>query len=72
MTPQELLDRKYNAGSIVINCVQHSGKELTSRPDDCDLCLVDLRNAFSRAVRVNEWLNDWKTDAETLLREDHG
>lgn len=64
---KELLERQYVGGVTVVNCVAHIHKDLTNRPEDCPLCLADLRNAFSRAVRVNEWLNRWKDDATEIL-----
>jgi len=62
-----LLERAYAGGTTVTNCVVHTHLDLTERPDDCNLCRADLRNAFCRAGVVNEWLNDWKADAEKLL-----
>jgi len=64
---QELLERQYIAGASVTNCLTHMGLEITKRPDDCRLCLSDLRNHMSRAIRINEWLNTWKNDATQLL-----
>jgi hypothetical protein len=67
MSAKELLAREFYGGSNVINCVTHMGLDITRRPDDCALCLTDLRNAFSRAVVINEWLNEWKSDATAIL-----
>ena len=53
-----ILDEKFHAGSRVINCVAHSQLPLTKRPEDCRLCLTDLRNQLSLAIRMNEFLND--------------
>lgn len=64
---RELLNRKYVGGTTVTNCLIHSDSQYTARPDSCKLCLSDLRNVFSQAVGVNEWLNKWKDDATKLL-----
>lgn len=63
----ELLDRKYSQGVTVTNCVTHIGTDITKRPDDCALCLSDLRNYMNRCIAVNAWLNTWKDDATKLL-----
>jgi hypothetical protein len=65
---EDLLERKFEVGSRIINCVVHADMELTKRPDDCRLCLADLRNHMSLAIRTNEWLNEWKTDATEILK----
>jgi len=64
---EELLDRKFIAGTRVTNCVLHMHTEITKRPDDCKLCLSDLRNHMLLAIRTNEWLNQWKDDATEIL-----
>jgi hypothetical protein len=69
MSAKELIDRKWNAGTRVTNCVMHMGRKIDERPDDCGLCLTDLRNHFNYALAVNDWLNQWKTDAELLLKK---
>lgn len=68
MDTHELLERRYDAGSRVTNCVVHMGLDITSRPDDCRLCLADLRNHMSLAISVNAWLNQWKDDASEVIR----
>lgn len=67
MNIEELLKREYSAGSRVINCVVHMDLDITKRPDDCLLCLTDLRNEFSLAASINAWLNVWKRDATEIL-----
>lgn len=66
----ELLRRQCDAGggTKVINCVLHMGISITERPDDCRLCFYDLRNHMRTAIAVNEWLNDWKQAAESVLK----
>lgn len=64
---EELLARQYRGGVTVTNCVVHAHRDLSERPDDCHLCAADLRNAFRRAVGINEWLNAWKDDAAAVL-----
>lgn len=66
---RELLFRKFHAGTRVTNCVRHMGLAITVRPDDCELCLTDLRNHVHFLVRVNHWLNQWKDDATKLLTD---
>lgn len=66
---QELLDRQYDEGTVVINCIAHMSMKITERPDDCRLCLADLRNYMSNAISLNKWLNDWKEDAMKILEE---
>lgn len=68
MTTEELLERRYDAGVSVINCMAHYGMPILDRPRDCELCATDVRNTLSSAIRMNEWLNEWKEDAEALLR----
>lgn len=63
----KLLDRKYSQGVTVTNCVLHMGDDITKRPDDCKLCLSDLRNHMNRCIAVNAWLNTWKDDATEIL-----
>lgn len=64
---QELLGRKWIGGTRVTNCVAHMRQPIDKRPDDCHLCLTDLRNHLNYCISVNEWLNQWKTDAESLV-----
>lgn len=67
-TVRELLDRSYGGGgSTVTNCVAHMHLDLTKRPSSCALCASDVSNTLARAIGMNEWLNDWKTDATALL-----
>lgn len=70
MTPEVkvLLEREYYPGSRVTNCVTHIRLKLTQRPDDCLLCLADLRNQLSLAIGINAWLNEWKEDATKILK----
>lgn len=69
MTTEELLDREFVTGTRVTNCVVHMHMDFKERPDNCKLCLTDLRNHLAHAVRVNEWLNTWKDDATKILLE---
>ncbi len=55
-------------GTHVTNCVQHMNRDLLSRPPDCPLCHADITNKLSVAIRVNQWLNEWKETAEALLK----
>lgn len=66
----ELLSRTCDigGGTRVTNCVQHMNRELTNRPTDCPLCASDVQNQLSRAIAINGWLNQWKDDADRLLR----
>ncbi len=67
----ELLARRYGGGVQVTNCVIHMGLDITKRGDDCPRCLTDVRNVLHRAIAANEWLNQWKEDAEAVLRGEH-
>lgn len=69
MSIEELLNRRYNAGSRVTNCVAHMSMKFTDRPKDCKLCAYDVSNQLSLAVGVNEWLNKWKDDATKILEK---
>lgn len=69
MTVEELLGRTYAQGTTVVNCVAHMSMPITERPDDCRLCRADVSNTLARALRANEWLNEWKADAEKILRQ---
>lgn len=64
----ELLARRYGGGVTVTNCVPHMNLSLLERPRDCTRCQADVRNTLSRAIGANEWLNQWKEDAERILR----
>lgn len=64
---REVMARRYVAGTTVTNCVSHIGLPITERPDDCPLCLSDLRNFFTQAAEKNAWLNAWREDALTVL-----
>ena len=67
---EALLDRKPpGGGTTVTNCVVHMNLSLLGRPANCHLCATDIRNTLSRAITVNEWLNEWKEDAEAALRD---
>lgn len=66
---EELLNRRYNIGSIIINCIGHSGLSLLNRPRNCELCQTDIVNQLSLAIKVNEFLNTWKDDATLILKE---
>ena len=66
---KDLLDRKWIGGTRVTNCVMHMGRKIDERPDDCALCLSDLRNHMNYCISVNEWLNKWKEDAEQQLKK---
>ena len=65
---QEILERKWSGGTRVINCVVHMTQPIDKRPEDCRLCLTDLRNHMNYCMSVNEWLNRWKDDAVKVLR----
>jgi hypothetical protein len=65
----ELLARKFVSGTSVTNCVAHMGRKIDERPDNCALCLADLKNHFNYALRVNAWLNEWKEAAERHLAD---
>lgn len=64
----ELLERTYQQGTIVTNCLIHAGLKVDARPQTCTPCWYDLRNLLERALAANRWLNDWKDAAEPLLR----
>lgn len=66
---EELLGRKFSAGTRVTNCLVHRHLDLTKRPSDCRLCLSDLRNHLSLAITINKWLNQWKEDAIDILKK---
>lgn len=66
----ELLTRPFPAGTTVTNCVTHMHRSILERPQDCELCQVDIRNTLSRALRANQWLNQWKEDATKLIASD--
>lgn len=68
----ELLSREFPTGTSVTNCVAHMGLSILERDDDCRLCRTDIRNVLSRALRANEWLNEWKEDATAVFRVDLG
>ena len=57
------LRRQFTAGTRVTNCVAHMGMSILERPDGCALCLSDLRNHMSFAIRVNEFLNGLRDEA---------
>ena len=64
---QELLSRKFIHGTSVTNCVKHSDRDLDHRPIECALCRTDIQNHSAKAIRINDWLNVWKEDAEKVL-----
>lgn len=66
-TVKEILERPWNGGTRVINCIVHSGS-LTERPEDCKNCATDLKNQFNYALRVNDFLNQKVDDALAALR----
>ncbi len=68
-TPEELLKRCLHRDTVVINCVAHGNLDITRRPDDCRLCLADLRTHMNWAIEANKFLSNWKFDAELLLRD---
>ena len=55
---RKIVSEQFHSGTRVTNCVSHMEMPFDARPDDCRLCLTDLRNQFNFAARVNEWLND--------------
>ena len=65
---ETILAEPFVVGTRVTNCVIHASRDLAARPDDCRLCLTDLRNQFTLAVRVNEFLNDLKDKALGAIR----
>ena len=64
---KEILNRPFSSGTRVTNCILHSNRNFDERPDDCKLCLTDLRNQFNYAIRVNEFLNKIVDDAKQAL-----
>lgn len=68
-TLDELLSRTLSAGSRVTNCVIHMDRKITERSKECNLCNYDVANYLSRAIAINEWLNQWKDDATELLKK---
>lgn len=48
-------------------CVRHGSVRLTERPIDCHVCVYDLRAAVQHALRVNEWLDQWRQDMVAAL-----
>lgn len=68
VTITDLLGRRYIQGTTVTNCVKHIDLDLTKRPlETCNLCRADVNNTLSRAIQINEWLNEWKDDAMKIL-----
>ena len=67
---EELVSRTCDVqgGTKVTNCVVHMNMSLLQRPSDCPLCATDVKNKLSTAIKVNEWLNGWKDEAEKVLR----
>lgn len=59
---------EYNQGTRVINCVVHASINLTNRPDTCKLCIQDIKNQLSLAIRVNTFLNELLDEIETNAR----
>jgi hypothetical protein len=68
LTVKGLLGREYEQGVTVTNCIPHMHLPILDRPQDCPRCQTDVRNTLSRALRANEWLNEWKEDATFILR----
>ena len=67
-THTELLERTFKHGTRVTNCVTHISMPIDKRPDNCHLCLTDLRNHMNFCLGVNEYLNKWVEDAKAALR----
>jgi hypothetical protein len=67
---EELLSRTCDAqsGTRVTNCVMHMNISLLKRPANCTLCTADIVNQLMVAINVNQWLNEWKDDAEKILK----
>lgn len=67
---EELVSRTctIGEGTRVTNCIAHMNKSLLERPFDCKLCNTDIKNHLSLALDINKWLNDWKDEAEKLLK----
>jgi hypothetical protein len=67
---EELIRRTFpGGGTRVTNCVLHMGSPLTARPRSCELCSMDVQNQLALAIRINDWLNVWKGDAEQVLAQ---
>lgn len=62
-----LCEEEFFGGSRVVNCLSHSSRPLTERPDNCALCLSDLRNHLLFCIRVNEWLNTHWDQSRTAM-----
>lgn len=60
---KEILERPFNAGTQVTNCVSHSGRPFSDRPSSCVLCYTDLKNHIWLCHDVNDFLNKVKADA---------
>lgn len=51
-------DKPFIAGTRVTNCVIHMPLDITARPEDCRLCLTDMKGFISYVLRVNEFVNE--------------
>lgn len=71
---EELLSRicTEQSGTKVTNCILHMNVSILSRPANCTLCTADIVNHLMTAIKVNEWLNQWKDEAEKILRTEKG
>jgi len=60
MNLKEIISRRKNfrAGTKVVNCVSHIGLPITTRPQDCNLCYLDMKNYINYVLDVNKFLNE--------------
>lgn len=64
---KEILDRPFESGSRVTNCVSHMHIDWHDRPKSCELCTIDMANTLNFAVSVNKFLNQKIDDAKAAL-----
>ena len=66
-------DRKmFGMGTTVTNCIAHMSLSLTDRPDDCRLCVADIKNTLRRAITTNQFMNELLDRAESLIEDQPG
>lgn len=68
----DILNRSFDGGTRVTNCVPHMYKDWHDRPKECEHCITDMANTLNYATRVNNFLNQQIGDARQALASIEG
>jgi hypothetical protein len=64
----ELLNRQFRKGELLVQCREHMDRHITRRPPMCTLCRTDQVRALERVIEINDFLKTWRDNATALIK----